>query len=146
MRKRLDVLGIKDILQIRKTKHFIPDPKLIMTGLGQSEYIKNMIAEAAHADGAILVVSVTDGHREHILLARQVGVPSIVAFMNKIEVINDSELINLVELELKEIVKRMNQERSRQTSKCFKNCGRSPRLKIKPPPAYTKRIRLQKIP
>lgn len=75
---------------------------------GHADYIKNMITGAAQMDGAILVVSASDGPmpqtREHILLARQVGVPSIVCFLNKIDQVDDPELIELVEMELRELL------------------------------------------
>ena len=75
---------------------------------GHADYVKNMITGAAQMDGAILVVSATDGPmpqtREHILLARQVGVPSIVAFLNKIDAVEDEELVELVEMELRELL------------------------------------------
>jgi len=75
---------------------------------GHADYVKNMITGAAQMDGAILVVSATDGPmpqtREHILLARQVGVPAIVVFMNKVDMVDDEELIELVELELRELL------------------------------------------
>jgi elongation factor Tu len=75
---------------------------------GHADYIKNMITGAAQMDGAILVVSAADGPmpqtREHILLARQVGVPAIVVFLNKIDMVDDPELIELVELELRELL------------------------------------------
>jgi len=75
---------------------------------GHADYVKNMITGAAQMDGAILVVSAADGPmpqtREHILLARQVGVPFIVVFMNKIDMVDDPELIELVELELRELL------------------------------------------
>jgi len=75
---------------------------------GHADYIKNMITGAAQMDGAILVVSAADGPmpqtREHILLARQVNVPSIVVFLNKIDMVDDPELIDLVELELRELL------------------------------------------
>ena len=75
---------------------------------GHADYIKNMITGAAQMDGAILVVAATDGPmpqtREHILLARQVGVPSIVVFLNKCDMVDDEELIELVELELRELL------------------------------------------
>lgn len=75
---------------------------------GHADYIKNMITGAAQMDGAILVVSAADGPmpqtREHILLARQVGVPSIVCFLNKIDQVDDPELIELVEMELRELL------------------------------------------
>ena len=75
---------------------------------GHADYIKNMITGAAQMDGAILVVAATDGPmpqtREHILLARQVGVPYIVVFLNKVDMVDDPELIELVELELRELL------------------------------------------
>ena len=75
---------------------------------GHADYIKNMITGAAQMDGAILVVSAADGPmpqtREHILLARQVGVPGIVVFLNKIDLVDDPELLELVELELRELL------------------------------------------
>jgi elongation factor Tu len=75
---------------------------------GHADYIKNMITGAAQMDGAILVVAATDGPmpqtREHILLARQVGVPKIVVFMNKVDAVDDPELLDLVELELRELL------------------------------------------
>lgn len=75
---------------------------------GHADYIKNMITGAAQMDGAILVVSAADGPmpqtREHILLARQVGVPHIVVFLNKCDMVDDQELIDLVELELRELL------------------------------------------
>jgi len=75
---------------------------------GHADYIKNMITGAAQMDGAILVVSATDGPmpqtREHILLAKQVGVPSIVVFINKIDMVDDAELIDLVEAEVRELL------------------------------------------
>jgi len=75
---------------------------------GHADYIKNMITGAAQMDGAILVVAATDGPmpqtREHILLARQVGVPAIVVFMNKVDAVEDAELLDLVELEVRELL------------------------------------------
>ena len=75
---------------------------------GHADYVKNMITGAAQMDGAILVVSAADGPmpqtREHILLARQVGVPYIVVFMNKVDMVDDEELLDLVELELRELL------------------------------------------
>ena len=75
---------------------------------GHADYIKNMITGAAQMDGAILVVSATDGPmpqtREHILLARQVGVPAIVVFINKVDMVDDPELIDLVEAEIRELL------------------------------------------
>src|SRR5712672_2849 len=77
---------------------------------GHADYIKNMITGAAQMDGAILVVSAADGPmpqtREHILLARQVGVPYIVVFMNKCDMVDDPELLDLVELEVRELLKK----------------------------------------
>src|SRR5437016_4251611 len=76
---------------------------------GHADYVKNMITGAAQMDGAILVVSAADGPmpqtREHILLARQVGVPYIVVFLNKVDPIDDPELLDLVELEVRELLK-----------------------------------------
>ena len=75
---------------------------------GHADYVKNMITGAAQMDGAILVVSAADGPmpqtREHILLARQVGVPALVVFMNKVDLVDDAELIELVELEVRELL------------------------------------------
>ena len=75
---------------------------------GHADYVKNMITGAAQMDGAILVVAATDGPmpqtREHILLARQVGVPSMVVFMNKCDAVDDAELLDLVELEVRELL------------------------------------------
>jgi elongation factor Tu len=75
---------------------------------GHADYVKNMITGAAQMDGAILVVSAADGPmpqtREHILLARQVGVPSLVVFMNKVDMVDDPELLDLVELEVRELL------------------------------------------
>jgi elongation factor Tu len=75
---------------------------------GHADYVKNMITGAAQMDGAILVVAATDGPmpqtREHILLARQVGVPAMVVFMNKVDAVDDEELLDLVELEVRELL------------------------------------------
>jgi elongation factor Tu len=75
---------------------------------GHADYVKNMITGAAQMDGGILVVSAADGPmpqtREHILLARQVGVPALVVFMNKVDMVDDSELLDLVELEVRELL------------------------------------------
>ena len=75
---------------------------------GHADYVKNMITGAAQMDGAILVVSATDGPmpqtREHILLARQVGVPAIVVYMNKCDMVDDAELLELVEMEIRELL------------------------------------------
>jgi len=77
---------------------------------GHADYVKNMITGAAQMDGAILVVSASDGPmpqtREHILLARQVGVPSIVVFMNKVDMVDDPELLDLVEMEVRDLLKK----------------------------------------
>jgi elongation factor Tu len=75
---------------------------------GHADYIKNMITGAAQVDGAILVVSAADGPmpqtREHVLLARQVGVPTIVVFLNKVDMVDDEELLDLVELEVRDLL------------------------------------------
>jgi elongation factor Tu len=75
---------------------------------GHADYVKNMVTGAAQMDGAIIVVAATDGPmpqtREHILLARQVGVPHLVVFMNKVDLVDDEELIDLVELEVRELL------------------------------------------
>src|SRR5215467_6101909 len=75
---------------------------------GHADYVKNMITGAAQMDGAILVCSAADGPmpqtREHILLARQVGVPAIVVFLNKVDMVDDKELLDLVELEVRELL------------------------------------------
>src|SRR5512137_164751 len=75
---------------------------------GHADYVKNMITGAAQMDGAILVVSAADGPmpqiREHILLARQVGVPYIVVYLNKVDTVDDPELLDLVELEIRELL------------------------------------------
>src|SRR6187431_2440590 len=79
---------------------------------GHADYVKNMITGAAQMDGAILVVSAADGPmpqtREHILLARQVGVPYIVVFLNKVDMVDDPELLDLVELEVRELLSKNN--------------------------------------
>ena len=75
---------------------------------GHADYVKNMITGAAQMDGAILVVSAADGPmpqtREHILLARQVGVPALVVFLNKVDMVDDPELLELVEMEVRELL------------------------------------------
>jgi elongation factor Tu len=75
---------------------------------GHADYVKNMVTGAAQMDGAILVVAATDGPmpqtREHILLARQVGVPRIVVFMNKVDLVDDPEMLELVEMEVRELL------------------------------------------
>src|ERR1700754_354 len=79
---------------------------------GHADYVKNMITGAAQMDGAILVVSAADGPmpqtRKHILLARQVGVPALVVFMNKVDMVDDAELLDLVELEVRELLSKYN--------------------------------------
>src|SRR6201993_5001246 len=75
---------------------------------GHADYVKNMITGAAQMDGAILVVSAADGPmpqtREHIVLARQVGVPALVVYLNKVDMVDDEELLDLVELEVRELL------------------------------------------
>ena len=75
---------------------------------GHADYVKNMITGAAQMDGAVVVLSASDGPlphtREHILLARQVGVPKIIVFMNKVDMVDDPELLDLVELEIRELL------------------------------------------
>ena len=75
---------------------------------GHADYVKNMITGAAQMDGAIIVVSAADGPmpqtREHILLARQVGVPALVVYMNKVDMVDDPELLDLVEMEVRELL------------------------------------------
>ena len=75
---------------------------------GHADFVKNMITGAAQMDGAILVVSAADGPmpqtREHILLARQVGVPTIVVFLNKVDLLDDEELLELVEMEVRDLL------------------------------------------
>src|SRR5699024_4153652 len=75
---------------------------------GHADYVKNMITGAAQMDGAILVVSSADGPmpqtREHILLSKNVGVPSIVVFLNKVDMVDDEELLELVEMEVRELL------------------------------------------
>src|SRR6202142_765392 len=79
---------------------------------GHADFVKNMITGAAQMDGAILVVGANDGPmpqtREHILLAYQVGVPSIVVFMNKVDMVDDPELLDLVELEVRDLLTKYN--------------------------------------
>ena len=79
---------------------------------GHADYVKNMVTGAAQMDGAILVVAATDGPmpqtREHILLARQVGVPALVVFMNKVDLVDDLELLDLVEMEVRELLSSYN--------------------------------------
>src|SRR3989339_610516 len=79
---------------------------------GHADYVKNMITGAAQMDGAILVVSAADGPmpqtREHILVARQVGVPTLVVFLNKVDQVDDEELLELVEMEIRELLSSYN--------------------------------------
>src|SRR5207247_8393732 len=79
-------------------------------GPGQADYIKNMITGAAQMDGAILVVAANDGPmpqtREHVLLARQVNVPFLVVYMNKVDMVDDAEILDLVELEVRDLLKK----------------------------------------
>src|SRR5665811_114304 len=79
---------------------------------GHADYVKNMITGAAQMDGAILVVSAADGPmpqtREHILLAKQVGVPAMVVFLNKCDMVDDAELLELVEMEVRELLDKYN--------------------------------------
>ncbi|HCZ35362.1 MAG TPA: elongation factor Tu, partial [Cytophagales bacterium] len=79
---------------------------------GHADYVKNMVTGAAQMDGAILVVAATDGPmpqtREHILLSRQVGVPALVVFMNKVDLVDDAELLDLVEMEVRELMTAYN--------------------------------------
>src|SRR6187455_587007 len=79
---------------------------------GHADYVKNMITGAAQMDGAILVVSAADGPmpqtKEHILLAKQVGVPTMVVFLNKVDMVDDPELLELVELEVRELLSKYN--------------------------------------
>ena len=85
---------------------------------GHADYIKNMITGAAQMDGAILVVSAPDGPmpqtREHILLARQVEVPAMVVFLNKVDMMEDEELLELVELEVRELLSQVRVPRRRR--------------------------------
>src|ERR1051325_5168479 len=79
---------------------------------GHADYVKNMITGAAQMDGAILVVSAADGPmpqtREHVLLARQVNVPNLVVFLNKVDLVDDPELLELVEMEVRELLSKYN--------------------------------------
>ena len=81
---------------------------------GHADYVKNMITGAAQMDGAILVVSAADGPmpqtREHILLARQVGVPAIVVFLNKVDLVDDKELLDLVDMEIRDLLTKRSEE------------------------------------
>ena len=101
---------------------------------GHADYVKNMITGAAQMDGAILVVCAADGPmpqtREHILLARQVGVPALVVFMNKVDMVDDPELLDLVELEVRELlsqvrVSRATTSRSSRARRCRRSRART---------------------
>src|SRR5947209_6384142 len=91
-----------------KAKFERTKPHVNVGTIGHADYVKNMITGAAQMDGAILVVSAVDGPmpqtREHILLARQVNVPAIVVFLNKCDLVDDAELLDLVELEVRELL------------------------------------------
>ena len=98
---------------------------------GHADYVKNMITGAAQMDGAILVVSAADGPmpqtREHILLARQVGVPYIVVYMNKADMVDDAELLELVEMEVRELLSKYNFPGRRHPDRhriCVESAGR----------------------
>ena len=100
---------------------------------GHADYVKNMITGAAQMDGAILVVSATDGPmpqtREHILLARQVGVPAMVVFMNKVDLVDDEEILELVELEIRELLSLVRFRRRRHSD--HQGFGDSPRSRAR---------------
>ena len=95
---------------------------------GHADYVKNMITGAAQMDGAVIVVSASDGPmpqtREHILLARQVGVPKIIVFMNKCDMVDDDELLDLVELEVRELLSHLNNP-SLNTAGCHRSATRN---------------------
>ena len=102
---------------------------------GHADFIKNMITGAAQMDGAILVVSAADGPmpqtKEHVLLARQVDVPAMVVFMNKIDLVDDPELLDLVEIEIRELLTKYEfpgdeiPDRAGQQPGCLPESGRS---------------------
>ncbi len=96
---------------------------------GHADYIKNMITGAAQMDGAILVVAATDGPmpqtKEHVLLARQVGVPYIVVFLNKCDAVEDEELIELVEMEVRELLSKYDYPRRRHPDHPRLGAGRA---------------------
>jgi elongation factor Tu len=108
---------------------------------GHADYVKNMITGAAQMDGAILVVSAADGPmpqtREHILLARQVGVPSIVVFLNKVDLVDDAELLDLIELEVRELLSKYDFPGDTRRSSA---APRSLRSRIRRMPTKTKCI------
>ena len=95
---------------------------------GHADYVKNMITGAAQMDGAILVVSAADGPmpqtREHILLARQVGVPALVVFLNKVDMVDDPELLELVELEVRDFCRNMSSPATTFRSPRARRCAR----------------------
>ena len=103
---------------------------------GHADYIKNMITGAAQMDGAILVVSAPDGPmpqtREHILLARQVEVPAIVVYLNKVDMMDDPELLDLVELELRELLTVVQVPR-RQDADRARQCAQGARERVEGP-------------
>ena len=96
---------------------------------GHADYVKNMITGAAQMDGAILVVSAADGPmpqtREHILLARQVGVPALVVYLNKVDMVDDPELLELVELEVRELLSKYDFPATRSRWSRARRCARS---------------------
>jgi elongation factor Tu len=96
---------------------------------GHADYVKNMITGAAQMDGAILVVNAADGPmpqtREHILLARQVGVPALVVYMNKVDQVDDEEILELVELEMRELLLVLWLRRRRDSDRQGFGAGRS---------------------
>ena len=104
---------------------------------GHADYVKNMITGAAQMDGAILVVSAADGPmpqtREHILLARQVGVPYIVVFLNKADMVDDTELLELVEMEVRDLLTQLRISWRRYPD-CYRFCiesaGRRYRVRL----------------
>jgi len=112
------ILAAKGMAEVRKYDEIDAAPEEKERGItintahvdcpGHADYVKNMITGAAQMDGAILVVAATDGPmpqtKEHILLARQVGVPRIVVFMNKVDLVDDPELLELVEMEIRELL------------------------------------------
>jgi elongation factor Tu len=105
---------------------------------GHADYIKNMITGAAQMDGAILVVAATDGPmpqtREHILLARQVEVPAIVVFLNKVDAVDDPMLVDLVEMEVRELLsKQQFRETTSPSSAGLRSRPSNPRARIRRP-------------
>ena len=98
---------------------------------GHADYVKNMITGAAQMDGAILVVNAADGPmpqtREHILLARQVGVPALVVYMNKVDQVDDEEILELVELEVRELLSYVRLRRRQHSDRQGFGAGRARR-------------------